>query len=263
MTQDGPPQLCARADRWSRKAVLDWLFDLADQQADMVIGFDFSFALPFFDAGKYFPKWEHSPDDARQLWALVDHICAADPHLEIRTLLEHTDIRRHFRHSKSDVGDLFPPGPGRFRQVEHHQRISRQANSASCFNLIGAAQVGKSSLTGMRMLHKLQGAIPVWPFDPVPDRGPVIVEIYTSLAARAAGLGHSRSKIRDHDTLEAALTKIGSPTPAVLTRYDDHSTDALLTAAWMQTAVLDNRLWQPEPLTRQIAEKEGWTFGIF
>ncbi|WP_204315773.1 hypothetical protein, partial [Stenotrophomonas maltophilia] len=66
----------------------------------------------------------------------------------------------------------------------------------SCFNLVGASQVGKSSLTGMRVLHRLRGKVPLWPFDPLPEAGPVLVEIYTALAARAAGMRKGISKIR-------------------------------------------------------------------
>ena len=40
-------------------------------------------------------------------------------------------------------------------------------------------------------------AIAVWPFDPVPEVGHVVVEIYTAIAARAAGLRKGLSKLRD------------------------------------------------------------------
>ena len=100
--------------------------------------------------------------------------------------------------------------------MEQYQRETGQGNSASCFNLVGAAQVGKSSLTGMRMLHQLDGAIPIWPFDPVPDDGPVIVEIYTTIAAIAAGLPKGQSKVRDRQGLKQALEALQSPCPARL-----------------------------------------------
>ena len=130
----------------------------------------------------------------------------------------------------------------------------------SCFNLVGAAQVGKSSLTGMRVLHRLAGRVPVWPFDPVPERGPLIVEIYTSIAARAAGVRPGRSKLRDGESLDAALTRLGSQPHAPLARYDDHSTDAILTAAWLRTVAHDPALWNPPGLDA-VRHTEGWTFG--
>ena len=259
---EGPPALLSPKPRWYREDVLDWLLRLADNQQDIMIGFDLSMSLPFFDKASYFPHWDKSPGNAKSLWSQVDSICSNDPHLSVASFLAHEHPSRHFRHSRDHVGDLFDGGIGRLREVERHQRITGQANSASCFNLVGAAQVGKSSLTGMRMLHRLGGAIPVWPFDPVPDRGPVIVEIYTTVAALEAGLPKGRSKVRDRAGLENALTRLDTAFPAKLQRYDDHSTDALITAAWMKQ-VADNRaLWSPPALTDEIAQKEGWTFGV-
>lgn len=132
----------------------------------------------------------------------------------------------------------------------------------SCFNLIGAAQVGKSSLTGMRVLHRLIGAIPVWPFDSLTQTGPVIVEIYTSLAARLAGIRKGLSKIRDGESLDAALAVFGSAPHTPLPRYTDHATDAILTAAWLRANAHREELWQPPGLTPHVANTEGWTFGV-
>ncbi len=259
---EAPPALISPDPRWSREDVLAWLLRLAEDREDMLIGFDLSMALPFLDQDAYFPEWNESPDDAKALWRQIDALCRDDPHLNVTSFLEHRQASRHFRHGKGIVGDLFTGGTGRLREVERHQRATGQANSASCFNLVGAAQVGKSSLTGMRLLHQLNGAIPVWPFDPVPDSGPVIVEIYTTVAALAAGQPKGRSKVRDRAGLKQALAKLDTPVPARLARYDDHSTDALITAAWMKREAPNPALWNPTAMTDEIAQKEGWTFGV-
>lgn len=132
----------------------------------------------------------------------------------------------------------------------------------SCFNLVGASQVGKSSLTGMRVLHRLRGRMGIWPFDQVPDEGPLIVEIYTSLAARLAGMRKGLSKIRDAETLDAMLAAFDSAPHAPLARYDDHATDAMLSAAWLRIAANQPALWHPAQLTPELAQTEGWTFGV-
>ena len=132
----------------------------------------------------------------------------------------------------------------------------------SCFNLVGAAQVGKSSLTGMRVLHRLKGRVPVWPFDPVPDGGPMLVEIYTSIAARAAGLRKGLSKVRDAKSLDMVLAELASEPHNPLRSYDDHSTDAILTTAWLRGAASKPEIWTPTGLTPDIARTEGWTFGV-
>lgn len=265
--QDARPVLLRPQGGWSRGAALDWLLDHAEAGTDMLIGMDLSPTFPFVDTGGYFPGWSESPADARGLWALVDRICATDDHLGVGSFVRHDQARRYFRHGKGDTGDRFGlAGTGRLRAVERHQRLTGQANSASCFNLVGAAQVGKSSLTGMRVLHRLAGRIPIWPFDPVPATGPVIVEIYTSIAARAAGRGLSRSKVRDADGLHQALEQLGARPPAPLLVHDDHSTDALMTAAWLRHCARDAALWHeywnPAALDETVRHTEGWTFGV-
>jgi hypothetical protein len=70
------------------------------------------------------------------------------------------------------------------------------------------------------------------------------------------------SKIRDGAALDAALASFGSRPHAPLDRYTDHATDALLTAAWLRAHAGQAALWAPASLTQEIAETEGWTFGI-
>ncbi len=243
---------------WSRAEVLHWLQSSLPE--DALIGLDLSPALPFADARAYFPGWDRSPADARHLWQMVDAIAADDADLAAHSFIAHPEARRHFRHGKGDCGDLFTPGAGRMRKTEQRQRAHRLAPT-SCFNLVGAAQVGKSSLTGMRLLHRLGGAVPVWPFDPLADAGSVIVEIYTSLAARAARIPAGRSKMGDGAALDAALRELGSAPHIPLPRYSDHATDAILTAAWLRTAAHTPELWHPPGLD-EIAQTEGWTFGV-
>ena len=257
---DTAPRLVARDGGWSREAVLAYLRDLADNGTDALIGLDLSPAFPFADQGAFFPGWDATPPDAKTLWALVEALSAGDPHLSANGFLAHPEARRHFR-QRFDCGDRFPPGRGRFRRVEHHQAAMR-LSPYSCFNLVGAAQVGKSSLTGMRVFHRLAGRIPFWPFDPVPPAGPVLVEIYTALPARAAGLRKGLAKIRDGAALDSALAAFGAAPHAPLARYDDHSTDAILSAAWLRHVAEDAHLWAPPALTPHLARTEGWTFGV-
>lgn len=254
----GAPALVEPEGRhWSRDAVLRWL----KRQDDMLVGIDFSASFPFEDAGAFFPGWAESPRDARSLWALVDRMTADEPHLGASSFVDHVELARHFRRHGGRTGDLFGRGIGRMRATERAAQAAGLAPSSS-FNLVGAAQVGKASLTGMRLLHRLAGRVSVWPFDPVPASGPLIVEIYTSLAARAAGLAKGRSKMRSAEALDTALAALGHPPHAALGRYDDHRTDALLGAAWLAGAAQEEALWHPAGLTPALAETEGWTFGL-
>ncbi|NIJ08324.1 hypothetical protein FHS31_001941 [Sphingomonas vulcanisoli] len=114
----------------------------------------------------------------------------------------------------------------------------------------------------MRVLHALDGRLPLWPLDPIPDRGPLLIEIYTTIAARAAGLRPGLSKLRAPDTLDQALAALGSGPHAPVARYDNHATDAMITAAWLRRHAGDRALWHPEGLTAELARTEGWTFGV-
>lgn len=258
----GAPELLRPGHIWSRAEILAWLQDVAASGIDMLIGFDFSAAFAFADCRAYFPEWRESPADLPALWALVEQLAAADPHYQIDGFLAHPEARRHFRHARGDVGDLFTRGAGRLRVVEQYQRATKQAASVSNFNLVGAAQVGKASLAGMRLLHRLHPQLPLWPLDPIPATGPLLVEIYTGVAARAAGMGAGRSKIRDGAALDTALVALGSPPFGATGAISDHVGDALLTAAWLRAIAGEHAPWTPAPLTDALARTEGWTFGI-
>lgn len=238
--------------------MLDWL--LSRRGDDVLIGLDLSPALPFDDHDSYFPDWTESPTDARSLWAAVDASSEASKHLSANGFLARAEAREHFLH-QTYRGTRFAPANGRLRRCEIAQSRMKLTPS-SCFKLIGANQVGKSSLTGMRVLNRLDGAIPVWPFDSPPGKGPLIIEIYTSIAAVAAGRTRNSAKIRTWEDLNVALAKIGSATVDRTGPITDHESDALLTAAWLRAAADEPSLWRPPALTPQLARTEGWTFGV-
>jgi hypothetical protein len=261
----GAPEVLHPRDHrlWSREEVLDLL--LRRLPEDTLVGLDLGISLPFADAGAFFPGWRESPPDARGLWAMIDAICTDDPHLSAGSFVEHAEASAYFRRHGGREGARFHlPGAlhrrGRMRVTEEAQALAG-CNPCSNFNLVGAAQVGKSSLTGMRMLHRLDGRLPVWPVDPLPPRGSVVVEIYTALAAVAAGRTASRAKMTSHEALAEALAGLGSPAFAGAGPIDDHTADAVLTAAWLRMAAPRAALWRPAGLTDELARTEGWTFG--
>ena len=255
----GAPQLIVRNGGWSRLAMLDWL--RTEMPGDTLVGLDLGLSLPFVDQGAFFPGWDESPADAKALWALVDRLSTDDPYLAASAFVDHPEASRHFRRHGGREGDRYGGGRGRLRVSEVEQRL-QGLNPYSNLNLVGAAQVGKSSLTGMRVVHRLGGALPVWPFDPAPDRGSLIVEIYTSLAAIAAGRSKGRTKMKSVEDLNTALIALDSPAIAASGAIDDHSADALLSAAWLRRVAHRREIWAPKRLTLDIARTEGWTFGI-
>ncbi|MFN2100049.1 hypothetical protein [Altererythrobacter sp. MF3-039] len=262
--QGGPPVLVRPPPRgWSRSEVLHILRD--ELPPDTLVGMDLGIALPHADCGAFFPHNEVLLPDAPALWALIDDICDSDDFLAATSFTEHARYAPYFRRHGGRQGEHFgcdgaEHGRGRFRVTEHAQ-AAMGCKPYSNFNLVGAAQVGKSSLTGMRLLNRLRGHLPVWPIDPLPQQGSAIVEIYTTLAAMEAGRSSARSKMRSVADLNAALDVLDSPPIAGAGDIDDHSSDALVTAAWLRLVAGERARWHPTGLTNEIARTEGWTFG--
>lgn len=255
---EAAPELVRPGHRWSRGEVLAWLRE--DLPPDTLVGMDLGISLAFDDRGAFFPGWAASPADAKSLWALIDTVCEHEPHFSVGAFVDHPDASAFFRRHGGREGALFGGGRGRLRVTERAQQAIG-CSPCSNFNLVGAAQVGKSSLSGMRVLHRLGGRLPVWPIDPLPQAGSVACEIYTTIAAMAAGRSAGRSKIRDWAELDEALARLGSAGLGITGPVDDHTSDALITAAWLRRAAHEPALWAPAGLTDQIAQTEGWTFG--
>lgn len=239
---------------WSRTEILDWLRHHAGEA--LLVGMDFSFAPPLIARGAYLPG-ETTPTDARTFWRYVDHHCTDDD-LGAASFLE----QRRGTHFYLGAADGTKADFMHLRACEAQYNANGGGKPSSVYDAIGAAQVAKASFAGMRLLHHLSDAMPVWPFDPLPQHGALLVEMYTAIAARAAGLRKGRSKIRDAEGLDVALHALGSQPHAPLVRYTDHATDAILTAAWLRANAARRELWHPAPLTSQIARSEGWTFGV-
>lgn len=247
-----PALVAAPAGIWSRVAVLRWL--LANAREPLLVGFDFSFSAPFVARGAHLPG-ETRTADAKALWAYVD-AASGDADLGAASFLE----KRRGQHFYLGAADGPKADFLHWRGCEAASDGSRKPSTV--YDAIGASQVAKASFAGMRLLHHLRGAVPVWPFDPVPQSGALIVEIYTAIAARAAGLPKGRSKLRDAASLDEALANLGGERHAPLQRYDDHSTDAILAAAWLRASAPRPELWSPAAMTPEIAATEGWTFGV-
>lgn len=252
---DAPPRLLRPGHRWSRIEIRDLIQQIADRRDRMLIGIDCSFSLPFVDRDAYFPGDAREPITPRALWAEIDAVSASEFDLAAHAYIAHR--RRHFWCGAAD-GAQRPFARLRVAEAIHRER--RMGSPCSPYVLVGASQVGKATLSGMRLLAQLSG-IPVWPFDPVPEDGPLLVEIYCQTFALDGGY---RGKIRTHHDLNAALARIGSQPvdETVPSHFDDHIGDALVSAPGLRRAAADSAYWSPASMTHDIARTEGWTFGI-
>jgi hypothetical protein len=251
---EAAPALVRPGHAWSRCDVLDWLIETA-AEAPTLFGFDCSFAPPIHERGEYLPGEPDVPTDAKAFWAYVDRL-SDDEDLGAASFLEKIH-RRHFYFGAAD---------GAKRDFLHHRACEHAFNAtgggkaSTLYDAIGAAQVAKASYAGMRLLHHVAGRVPVWPFDPVPDQGSVVVELYTRAFIRLAGL--SGRKVRTVAQLDEALAAFGSKAAGFSEPPNDHETDVLIAAAGLRAIAPDPRWWKPAGLTPELARTEGWTFGV-
>ena len=251
---DAAPRLIRAGHVWSREEVLDWLLKRAKEPT--LFGFDFSFAPPLIERGEYLPGESGVPRTAREFWAYVDSKCD-DRDLGAASFLE-TAHRPHFYFG---IADGVKADFVRFRQCDARLNAQGGRKTASAYDAIGAAQVAKASFSGMRFLHRLDDRVAIWPMDPLPAHGSAVVEIYTRIYLRRAGM--TGVKLRSRSDLNRALKGLGSPPARLRFEPNDHQTDALVTSAGMrQLALTEPRAFDPEGLTPEIARTEGWTFGV-
>ena len=252
---DEPPRLVRPGRVWSRHEVADWLLNRASREPTL-FGFDFSFAPPIIERGEYLLGEPGVPNTARAFWAYVDGLCD-DEDLGAASFLEIA----HRKHFYFGIADGVKADFVRFRQCDARLNAQGGRKTASAYDAIGAAQVAKASFAGMRLLHRLDGKIAIWPMDPLPADGSAVVEIYTRIYLRRAGM--TGTKLRTRTDLNKALAGLGSKPARLRFEPNDHQTDALVTAAGMRAlAISEPRAFDPQGLTPDIAQSEGWTFGV-
>jgi len=237
---DAAPSLVpAPGSRWTRSAVLEWLRDQGRQRS-MLVGLDLAFALP------------EPFDPAPPLWAEVERACAPDEDL---LGLRYASQDSRFWHS----GPMPAGWQAARRPTELACRHAGLGHPETPLKLVGARQVGRGALAGMRLLHRLRQEAPehwqVWPFDGLPKQGrSVCVEIYPRLfILRSLGL---HAKLRDPATLDLALQRLGSR-PGAPAGFDDHEADALISAAGLRQATSSGECWQAG-----TDHGRGWIFGV-
>jgi hypothetical protein len=252
---EAAPRLVRAGHIWSREEVLKWLLRRAAKEPTL-FGFDFSFAPPIVERGEYLIGEPDVPNTAREFWAYVESR-SFDEDLGAASFLEIA----HRPHFYFGIADGVKADFVRFRQCDARLNAQGGRKTASAYDAIGAAQVAKASFAGMRFLHRLDGKVAIWPMDPLPEHGSAVVEIYTRIYLRRAGM--TGVKLRSREDLNRALKGLGSPPARLRFEPNDHQTDALVTAAGMRAlAIQEPRAFAPEGLTPEIARSEGWTFGV-
>lgn len=248
----GPPRR-----RWRRADFVGWMAAQAGRGERLLVGIDCAFALPApMAAGLLGENYT-----AAALWAYIDSTCGDAPDFFGGPFARHETHAGHFWHSG--------PRPAGFaelhRATEHACRAAGLGSPESPLKLVGARQVGKGGLAGMRVLHTLKQQLgkrfAVWPFDRTDNADIVCIELYPRLFMKMGG--HGNGKIRTLAALNrnlAALDAMPYTDPAET--LSDHETDALVAAAGLRFIASDRAVWSPAGMDSLAIRAEGWIFGV-
>ena len=256
----GPRLIAPPAGRWTRGAVAAWLGQRIAAGERLLAGFDFAFGFPWIAGEGYLAGRTPHIADAFALWELIEQASAEAPDFHSGPLVTHPD----FADSYWVSGKQRPGWRNDKRRTETACGTATSTYPETVFKLIGAKQVGKAALAGIRTLRAIRLAAPahvaVWPFEPA-DKPAVLAEIYPTLFRRQA-LGNT-AKIKDRATLDNALAALDSgPAQDAPASFSDHDGDALISAAGLRWLDRTGRLFAlPEDAEAQAC-REGWIVGV-
>jgi len=146
-----PPKLVG--DRWSRTKAVHWIRGLVENQTAL-IGLDFAFGFP--------------PCGIELNWEYAERMCCGDANFYGGKFFTVANAS-HSHLLNSRWVPRSQPFIAHLRTTERVAAETKGAAPQSIFNAVGAAQVGPSSISGMRaLLHVRQnfaGKVSIWPFD--------------------------------------------------------------------------------------------------
>ena len=253
-----PPKIIKPEDRyWSRSSLIKWLLKEVTEKKTL-IGFDFSFAYPFYDCFSYFPGIKDSPISPYKLWKKIDNINVKLANFYGGGIWSEEPYSNYYN-SPNLKGTLYK-SRRRFTEIEAKNKIH---SPSPTFNCVGPGAVGTGSLAGMRVLNFLKNEINIWPFNNnILQKKSVVVEIFPTYYFRYAGIkpekniGYTMSKINqalshyDCNSLPKDII-IGGP--------DQDDADAIVSAAAMRYFSNNRNCWN----VPKVSQKEGWIFGVY
>jgi hypothetical protein len=258
--RSAPSLVNAPGTHWTRSAIVDRLkYELGRGQR-LLIGFDFAFGFPYEPDSGYLGGKASGIDDIFSLWSLIEAKSSEDPDFGCMRFVGDADYASLFWLQGSKPKYWVE----RKRRTEHACAEVTKTRPDTLYKMLHSKQVGKASITGMRVLHHIHktttGRVAIWPFEAV--CASAIVEIYPTMFRKiAAG---TVAKIRSRPELDSALRQIQSePTRAsAYKEFSDHETDALLSAAGLRKIASDPAVWNPLEGRSPRVRREGWIFGV-
>jgi hypothetical protein len=222
----------------------------------MLIGIDCAFALPWTASEAMLG----GPHDAPALWHHIDLRCADQVDFYGGDFAQAVEHAPHFW----SAGKRPPGFVEHHRATEHACRHAGHGAPESPLKLIGARQVGKGGLAGMRILSRLRQSLgtrfAVWPFD-APDAAQIVcVELYPRMFLRMAK--HGNGKVRTLAHLDRCLAALSSAPSGMRIAPSDHEADALVASAGLRLIAGEEIVWNPPGLDALARRTEGWIFGV-
>lgn len=253
---------CLVRQDWSRQKLCDFIEQCLSEGHRTLIGMDCNFGY----AQDILKKQLGPKATAHDLWRTVDTLNQDEANFFAGRFWTHEDYKSDFWTEGKK-----PKGFHLSRRITETQCGEKGYGwPESPFKMIGAKQVGKGGLAGMRLAHYLKSyyrdKVCIWPFDDptIWNKATIVItEIYPRQFIMRAGLG--LKKLRNATDLNKALEAMKSA-PMDHAVVSDHDTDALVTAAGMrhlcgQKETLPKALSQPIE-DRAVLTCEGWIFGV-
>jgi len=244
---------------WTRVEAADWLCEELKGRQRLLIGMDFAFGFPFEEKAGYLQGRTRKPKTIFDLWRLIDD--ASDGETDFGCSAFTSDPRYASLFWKSGQS---PEGwIQQKRRTELACATATSTRPETVYKLIGSKQVGKASITGIRVLQHIRrvrnARVSFWPFER-PDKS-TITEIYPTLFRKSAT--NSLAKLRTLPDLNEALIAFEcDPIPQSPRRFSDHETDALISAAGLRCLARKQATWTHPELTSRQVQREGWIFGV-
>jgi hypothetical protein len=232
---------------WSRTDVVKWIVDeFKDKRA--LIGIDFAFGFPNVSL----------PGNIVLDWDYAEKVCATYPNFYGGAFFRPPVLpHSHLVNSRWLAKDRY--SADHLRMTDFVAMETSGARPQSIFNAVGPAQVGPSSISGMRALRSLRREcgrrITIWPFDEVAATGSVIVEIFPRYYPLSRG---KSARLSGRSELNAALAAFESEGVKKGPKSEDEG-DALVGAAALRLLSPEDALFR---LPDQAIRSQGWIFGV-
>jgi hypothetical protein len=233
--------------RWSRTEAMRWIEDRFRGQRAL-IGLDFAFGFPPVAlSGNIGLDWDY-----------VESLCGSHPNFYGGAFFR-PPVCKHSHLINSPWLPKQSYSANDLRMTDMVAMETVGARPQSIFNAVGPAQVGPSSISGMRALRSLRQRcghrISIWPFDEPCRTGSVIVEIFPRYYPL---LKQKSARLVEHENLNSALAAFDSDRSELAPGSEDEG-DAILSAAALRYLSRQESLFQlPDPSTRP----QGWIFGV-